>query len=679
MADKEELILDLLARNKMGSETAAAAKDIDKVGTAADATAKKTDKMTTAATAAGKKTDDLGDEAQDAATRIGHLDREIGKLNQDLILMAAEMAGAADKAARADFAKGIRKAQREIKELEGSKKILGGLIPEPAVILKQATAVGTTAGSGMLDGLKSKLGAGGGALVPVLAGAAIASAPVIGAVVSSAVIGGAGIGGIVGGVILAAKDQRVAKEGQALGNTVYGNMQASARRYFVEPTLKAIDIVGSKWGTISKDVDRLFANTADLLEPLVRGVTTMVGRITRGIADLSEGAGPVIDVLSNGLANIGDAVGDVFSDLKDNGVDAAVALRMALGAVEGTIRLVGGAVNALTESFGFLAKIGAFGKDAQQEYIRLEANAKIAAEGNRQAAASLDSVTTAGAATATAISGLVAKMVDLDAQNRTLYGSTTTAAQAIADMKKAIETNGHTLDEHTQKGRNNRTALLRLAEAFNTQEEAAIAANGVGPQTDAVAAANRRSFIKLATELTGSKTKARQLANELLGIPNVRRTVKVDGLAGAKAVARNITATLNAIRDETVHINYQVNGTNSSALRAAYAKNARASGGSIVKNEPYVVGEHGPEIVQSDAPARVLSTSASRGKLVMEQMAARSIPMRGNTGYRQNPDSGRGGGWSGGQLKLVVGGRADSKVAELVNYLIRSGDIVVTA
>jgi hypothetical protein len=429
---------------------------------------------------------------------------------------------------------------------------------------------------------------------------------------------------------------------------------------------------------MQKDVDRLFANTGKLLPHLVSGATLMLSRVTQGIADLSEGAQPVVETLSRGMAEIGDAVGDVFTDLKDNGVDAAIALKLALGAVEGTIRIVGGAVNALTESFGFLARIGAFGKEAQQEYVRLTANAKIAAEANKHSAEALGGVRSAGSAAAGAISALVKEMGDLNEENRTLYGATTSTAEAIRNATKAAKDNGRTLSLNTKAGLDNRRALEGIATAAAAQLEAYIAVNGEGAGSTRIANQNRAAFIRVATSMTGSAAKARALANELLGIPNVSPKVTVRGVSAARAAARTISATLNAIRDETVNINYQVNGTNSSALRAAFRKNANAAGGPMQPREPYLVGEHGPEIVESDVPARVLSASASRGKLAMARAAGRMLsPAGGSSPFlARNSQAGSN---MPTTLRLETSSRADSRVAELINYLIRNGDIRVEA
>lgn len=469
--------------------------------------------------------------------------------------------------AKDDSARGVDSARRKFEQLDRDTKRIGKSLGKD--LIGNGTAIGALFGENIAKGLSRAAPA----LAPVLAGVAIASAPVIGATIGAAVIGGAAGVGIIGGVILASRDPRVKAAGSTLGNSLLNRLETRAA-VFVNPVLASIAKIDKGFDGVGDNISRIFANTARFVAPLTAGAIAAFQRITQGIDKLTGAAGPVIDVLSQGIANLGNAVGDVFESLADDGVSAATALNQVFQVLEFTIRGVGLAINALTETYGFLAKVGAFGRDAQLEYVRLEANAKIAATANQSLGTSFGTVRAAGESVASTMRTVIAATANLTESNRSLYSSQTSAAEAIARTKDAIKENGRTLDLNTEKGRANRQALSNLASALNSQYEATLKASGAGRVANGVAASNRAAFIRLATQLTGSASKARQLANQLLGIPNVTRKVTINGVEAAKRAAAVIRQTLAAIKDETVNVYYKTSGISSAEARAAAEKNS---------------------------------------------------------------------------------------------------------
>lgn len=648
MADaKKQLVLDLLANDKTAQGTGAAARNIGKVGTAADSAAKSTEKLSGVTVVAGKRTDEFGDQAEDAADHIRHLDREIGKVNQDLVLMAAAMAKAGSKAERLDLAKGIRKSQSELRQLEGGKKILGGLLPSEEEAEKLSVDVGKKTGDGLLSGLSSKL-AGAGPLVPILAGAVAAAAPVAGAALAAGLIAGVGAAGIGLGIIGALKSSGdLQAAGKELGSTLMAGIGMSARQHFTGPILTAIGAIKKGWNSIFKDVDRLLSASSKLIMPLVNGALSFGKYITKAMADLVEGAGsPVFSSLGDGLAMIGKELAGMFDMLKDNGVEAGLALRQVFQLVGGAIRTVAIVVNALVESYGFLAKIGAFGKDAQREYIRLEANAKLAAKSNENLAGSFGQVDTSGTSAADSLEELNKQIQDMIDANNELYGSTTDVAQAIADTTKSIKDNGKTVDVNTEKGRENRRALADLADSLRSNYDAYVAVNGAGDGANRVAQKNRDSFIKLAEKAGYAASQARILADKLLGIPNVTRNVKVNGIQKAKDDLAALRARLAGIKNRTVYVRTLFIEERKlkvdNQLGRSGSLEYRATGGPVARGRPYVVGENGPELVVPEAASRVMSAAATRG----------AFEQRG----------GRGGGFAGGTVQIELVGPEESRV-----------------
>lgn len=90
--------------------------------------------------------------------------------------------------------------------------------------------------------------------------------------------------------------------------------------------------------------------------------------------------------------------------------------------------------------------------------------------------------------------------------------------QAIDDATAAAKKNGKTLDITTQKGRDNKTALLNLAAAWNQQSDATKAS--AGAHKAAIA-----EFVRAATQMGMNADKARAYAKRLLEIPPKRKTI----------------------------------------------------------------------------------------------------------------------------------------------------------
>jgi hypothetical protein len=421
---------------------------------------------------------------------------------------------------------------------------------------------GTIAGAGSKIGvlfgenLAGSLSKMAPALTPVLAGVAAASAPLIGASISGAIIGGAGIGGVVGGITLAAKDPRVAAAGSALGQTIMGQLRSRAA-VFIEPTLDAIQQIDDGFGAIGANVGRIFQASQRYVKPLTSGILSAGESLSGLVAKLAEAAGPVMEIISRGIAGIGEAVDIAFSMLADNGIDSAVALNQVFQLLEVSIVGVGAALNALTESYGFLAKLGLFGRDAQQEYLRLSLNAQLAADSNADVAITLEAVRAAGQGVAGVISNLTEEIGDLTGANNTLYASTTNAAEAIARTTEKINDNGKGLSLNTQKGRENRAALSDLAGALNRNYDAYVAVNGAGKGAEGVARRNRDAFIALAEKAGYASGKARELANKLLGIP-AKRTPVVNLKDQASGKIQTVIERLAAVRSKTVTVNVAV-------------------------------------------------------------------------------------------------------------------------
>lgn len=387
------------------------------------------------------------------------------------------------------------RTEKALSELRRFKKSLGDVGGE----------AGSSAATKFVENFKlGPIPAGVAApLTAALAGAAVLVVPWIGATISAAVIGGAGVGGVIGGLVLAAKDPRVQAAGKLLGANLLGALQKDAS-VFIGPALSAIDLIGSRFDEVDGQIQNTLRNAASFVRPLTDGITRAIQSIVGGVDALVAKAGPVMSVISSGVAQVGDAIGDVFRELSGNGAAAAAALQIAFNLVSTTIRSIGATVDVLTKAFGLLAKLGAFGKQAQLQMIAFEVSSNLAAAQvgvftNRMsvAAVTADDLAKAQAGVTAAQAGLQTSLTQITAGTSAaaqrsnalrqamdgLFGATINQANANQayeaswdSLTASVSANGRSLNIHTVAGRANRDALQGLITSTNDLYLADIAA-----------------------------------------------------------------------------------------------------------------------------------------------------------------------------------------------------------
>lgn len=188
--------------------------------------------------------------------------------------------------------------------------------------------------------------AGGEAGMPILAASVTAVSPLIGASLAGAVIGGVGAAGIVGGVVLAFKDRRVAEATKDVGNELLKSLKQAAQP-MVTPVLESIGKIKDAIKTIN--FGKIFSNAAQDMGPLVDGISRFIEYVGDGMESLSDVAGPTLHAIGDGIASVGDAIQWGMESLSDNGEDAAEALTMLFDVVNVGIKMTFGLINALTE------------------------------------------------------------------------------------------------------------------------------------------------------------------------------------------------------------------------------------------------------------------------------------------------------------------------------------------
>lgn len=412
------------------------------------------------------------------------------------------------------------------------------------------------AAAALTDMFASTAGKGGHILA---AGIALAS-PLIGATVSAAVIGGVGLGGVIGGVALVANDPRVKQAGKRLGDNLIGDLRSDAGS-FVEPVLRNIDKVETKFESLRPKIKNIFSNSSRFLDPLVDGALRGVDAIITGVDRLIQKAGPVMDSFGNGIGLVGESIGQALVIIGDGSEDAAAAFDLLFRAIGNVIMNVALVIRGLTELYGLMDGVGSTVNDTVRGWLglddaqkRVTGSGSFATESQDQLRASVANlVPQLGAAAveagsaATEYQKMTAAADAVTNANRALYGSQVDVADAMARANQAIKDNGRGLDLNTEKGRANQKVLAQTAGQIEANYKAFVAVNGIGPQSAATADRLRSGFERLARNAGYSAREATNLANRILGIPQRRETKLIMDTAAATSKAKAIQAQINKI------------------------------------------------------------------------------------------------------------------------------------
>lgn len=398
---------------------------------------------------------------------------------------------------------------------------------------------------------------------PALVAGAVSAAPLMGAAIAGGIIGGAGIGGVVGGTIIAFRDPRVQSAAAAFTTRLTARLEHAAEP-FVATTLSGISRIDSALGKIN--FERIFANSSKFAAPLTEGVARAVEAIGGALDRLIAKAGPAVNAIAAGIASVGQHLADGLESLSDNSKDGAAALDLLFMIINSGIDTTFQLINVLTELYGIGQKIGA-DTGLRLALLAMGAGVKDLGTFTPHTAGALDDLGGSATAAAEPIKTLADRLHDASDASRSLYDSTVSVKQALADAEQSIKENGKTLDLNKEKGRDNARALSTLGAQLTSNYEKYAALNGAGPKTIAVAESNRAAFLKVATQLTGSATKAQELANKLLGIPNKKDIHLTDNTHDAAARMAALQQKINAVHGKSITIEIKARYPNLSAAQ----------------------------------------------------------------------------------------------------------------
>ena len=586
MADKRDILIRLLGEETVAKMADRAGDGLDRFGKSLDATEK---------------------DAKD-------LDKQIRESEDNLKALAVAFARTGDAADRMDITKAIRRQQTELRKLIRTKDLL----PDFEKVGEEA-ATGFSARFGARIGpLMASMPFEGAAGAGTALGLALA--PTAGAAVAGAIVGGAGVGGVIGGLLLAARDEQVKTAGAALGQYILGDLEDRAAD-FVPVMLGNIDKVGAAWADLGPDLDRIFGSSR-LVDPLVNGMLSGAKKIVGGFADAIDQADPVVRSLARSFDAIGGSVGNLFSDMADDADAGAMAIDDLTNAVTHFIDATGAIVHgaAVVKGWGNEVDIAAdkgrywvenfvssgerfkhfgwqldltadgfkrgsaeaeaykkatLGTAEVADFARLRqagmTDAQIAGvDASGTYRSKLDEVNTAlgrtGPAVQPAIEGVRTLNEILDDwadQSLSVEEANIRLEEAIDDAADAAKRGADKgIDPNTRAGRENRTALLGIAAAARDAADKIYAQTGSQELASKATERGRKKFLEAADAMGVGKDAAKALADKLFGIPTKRETeVSVRDKASAKIGA--IKSAIGSINGRTVvvTVKYETRGS----------------------------------------------------------------------------------------------------------------------
>jgi hypothetical protein len=196
-------------------------------------------------------------------------------------------------------------------------------------------------------------------------------------------------------------------------------------------------------------------------------------------------------------------------------------------------------VNGLSDTNGALA-------DSISSYKRQAEAAGNSAATQGALTTSTETYATKIKAAKTALQGLLDVENKRADANAGAFRDQTRLAEAFDAAKKEAADGAKTLDKTTEAGQKNRNALSDLADAWNGSADKV--KNAKGAYEDM-----RKKFIDVATGMGATKTEAKKLADDLLGVPkNVAPKFSTPGMKKALADVKRLHDELAALHDFAV-------------------------------------------------------------------------------------------------------------------------------
>lgn len=568
-----------------------------------------------------------GTSFQEQAKGAHNLDEELAKLRAHLKDLESQYAATGERS----LFKDIRSDRSLIGSLERIKKDLKDVEAEGrkasrATTLLQSSATSAfgafvelggafTKGVGStFSGIGEVAGPLKGALIAGAVAAAAEISPLIVGALGGAISAAVGAGGIAVGLVAAAKDPAVKAAMSTFGGELKDEFTAVGKP-FVRPFQDALAILSADLKSLR--LSDVFADAAPAVTGLAHTVGDFAKSVMPGFDAALQRAAPYMDQLDRGLMTVGQGLSSLLDDVSASPGDLQ-AFRQALDLIGSGLALTGKAVadagaawHLLNHEWAnFYHALGAalFTMPALAHQFtdlgdRLDAYDKI---GDHAIATTDMFGATVGAAgpavqtlgtnanLATAATGALGQALSATQQAFLGFmGADISAEQALDDFAKSVQTNGRSLDVHSQAGRDNLRVLEELARAAADAAKETLNETGSVQKAQQTYEGFRKELYNLLIQMHYTKAEAQKLVDQWLGM---------DGL----------TATL------TVKVKIKKEGElpfvdlGKASFGTAPAQH-RAGGGSVMAGVPYEINERAGKEVYFPANGIVSPASLSPG------------------------------------------------------------------
>jgi hypothetical protein len=379
-------------------------------------------------------------------------------------------------------------------------------------------------------------------------------------------LAGAGVGAIAGGYatlatkITALRAAAVAAGGGITGmTTALGTLSTGGKAALALGVVGALSLAMHQLSTnkapVAVDELSTSLNTLATTGKVTGVLSTNLDEMSASIAMLSKGASDnkFVQLTSDFGTWVGIATGPGVTDATKN-LDAWDKV-MANNVKAGNPKLAAAQFEILKKAWkaggGDMSRLGKFTTDysnalKDQAFEQQMAAASMGIFGDAALAAQskLD-------AQKKSADGLRASIIALNDVNRSAYDGQIAFEAGLDGLSEAFKKNGATLDLHTEKGRANGMAMSQAAKAQDEMIASGLAAGDSFASMTEKSSTLRGEMMKLATEaFGGSKAKAEEYVNTLLGVPSEIKTLikaeKDEAVAGLHEVEAAIQKTPGA-------------------------------------------------------------------------------------------------------------------------------------
>jgi hypothetical protein len=415
----------------------------------------------------GRKVDEVGDQAEQAKRRLEALGRAIEMTAAKSKLLARNFTETGNTSFMKEFGKnesalsGLKRMEKALSRVnDEAKKFEQFKAPDFGGI--EGFATSPMSGLAHPAVIGAALGMGGGAA-------------------ATATLGAVGLGGVAGGAALAAANSdQVRKAFGNLGSVISSQAQEAAAA-FEGPLVKAADVVGDEWLKLRPRLTSIFSNLAPELLPLTRGLTGLFDKAMPGIEHAVQASKPLLDAIARNLPVIGHGVGQFLDAIAKAGPDAAKFFDDFAHFLDGALGVLGAVIEKGAKFYGFISGLAhlVMPKETKTVFDDTADSVDRLAEVEKKAADAARDANRAFTDQFNVLMSVDQASLGVD--------------QALLDLKQSFKDNGKTIDEHTQKGINNRQSIDALISAYEQQRQAAIdMAGGENASKDAIDAANAK-------------------------------------------------------------------------------------------------------------------------------------------------------------------------------------------